>query len=164
MKKIAVVTPAGQVGQHVVSALLKKEVELILIGREGQRSRFSNLLDSRVSFRAAGLDQSFEMTHATEGADALFWLTPPNTATDMRGWYQSTARAAAAAVRENGIKRVVNLSAIGAGAAEGLGTVTYVGETERLLNDASQNVVHLRPGYFMENLNLQKDSIAKGQL
>ena len=124
MKKIAVVTPAGQVGRHVVSALLKKEVELILIGREGQRSKISNLLDSRVSFRAAGLDQSSELTHATEGADALFWLTPPNTATDMREWYQSTARAAAAAVRENGIKRVVNLSAIGAGAAEGLGTVT----------------------------------------
>lgn len=66
-------------------------------------------------------------------------------------WYIQTAMAGATAVRENGIKRVVNISSIGARAKPNLGTVSFVGEVESIFNQTGGNILHLRPGYFMEN-------------
>nr|MDZ8003342.1 hypothetical protein [Nostoc sp. DedSLP05]MDZ8100856.1 hypothetical protein [Nostoc sp. DedSLP01] len=54
-------------------------------------------------------------------------------------------------MRENDIKRVVNISGLGAGAGSDLGTVTFVGTVESIFNQTYSNVLHLRPGYFMEN-------------
>ncbi|MEJ7658544.1 MAG: hypothetical protein WKG07_02385 [Hymenobacter sp.] len=74
-------------------------------------------------------------------------------------WYRAIGAAGAAAVRANGIARVVLLSSLGAGMAPGLSTVSYVGDTERQFNDTGAHVVALRPGYFMENLLMQAEAI-----
>ena len=58
---------------------------------------------------------------------------------------------AAGAVRANRIPRVVNLSSFGAHHATGYGPVSNVQLVENALNDAGENVLHLRPGSFMEN-------------
>ena len=57
----------------------------------------------------------------------------------------------ARAVRENGIKRVVNILSIGAGAGPDLGTISLVGIVESIFNQTTANLLHLRPRYFMEN-------------
>jgi uncharacterized protein YbjT (DUF2867 family) len=67
--------------------------------------------------------------------------------------------AGAAAIRENRIPRAVLVSGLGAGMAPGLSTVSYVGDTERRFNETGAHVVHLRPGYFMQNFLTQADAI-----
>jgi uncharacterized protein YbjT (DUF2867 family) len=67
--------------------------------------------------------------------------------------------AGATAVRENGIDRVVNISSIGAGAKPNLATVSFSGDVEAIFNQTGANILHLRPGYFMENFLIQIESI-----
>jgi uncharacterized protein YbjT (DUF2867 family) len=82
----------------------------------------------------------------------LFWLTPPKLdAPSLRDWYYQTARIGARAVQVNRIQRVVNISSVGAGAGKNLGTITFAGTVESIFNQTGSNVLHLRPGYFMEN-------------
>jgi uncharacterized protein YbjT (DUF2867 family) len=100
------------------------------------------------------------LIEVTQQADALFWLTPPKLdVPNMRDWYLHTAQAGANAVRANGIARVVNISSIGAGAKPNLGTVSFSGDVESIFNQTGANVVHLRPGYFMENFLMQVEAI-----
>jgi uncharacterized protein YbjT (DUF2867 family) len=64
-------------------------------------------------------------------------------------------------VERNDINRVVHVSAVGAGSRDRLGTVSFIGQTEQALNRVARNVVHLRPGYFMDNLLQQAEGIVK---
>ena len=55
----------------------------------------------------------------------------------------------------------MNLSSLGANWADGLGPISGLHDVERALNDAADDVVHLRPGFFMENFLTQLDSIRR---
>jgi hypothetical protein len=52
------------------------------------------------------------------------------------------------AVRENNIKRVVNISGLGAGAAINLGTVTFVGTVESIFNQTARTPEAFTPTTF----------------
>jgi hypothetical protein len=80
---------------------------------------------------------------------------------NLRDWYLQTAKAGANAVRTNGIPRVVNISSISAGAKPNLGTVSFDENVESIFNQTTANVVHLRPGYFMENFLAQVEAIQR---
>jgi uncharacterized protein YbjT (DUF2867 family) len=162
MKKIAVTTPAGQIGKHVVKALLKSGHPVVAVGLERHRTEFTDSIGKGLEFRAASHDDSASLIDATADASALFWLTPPTTSMSMREWYETTSLAAAKVIERNKFDRVVNISSLGAGMRAGLGTVSYVGKVEEKLNKVARNIVHLRPGYFMENLLLQRNQLANG--
>ena len=94
--------------------------------------------------------------------DALFWVTPPGYGSDdVRAFQNRLGKAAATAVRANHIPRVVNLSSIGAQFSSGVGPINGLHDVEELLDDAAENITHLRPGFFFENLLWQLDSIKK---
>jgi uncharacterized protein YbjT (DUF2867 family) len=100
------------------------------------------------------------MVRATEDVDALFWVTPPGYGSDnVRAFQNRMARAAVAAIRTNEIPRVVNLSSIGADQDSGVGPIGGLHDVESQLNDAGDNITHLRPGSFYENLLRQVDII-----
>ena len=111
------------------------------------------------SLKPIGSDDAQGLIEIAQQADALFWLTPPKLdVPNLRDWYLQTAKAGANAVSANGILRVVNISSIGAGAKPNLGTVSLSGNVESIFNQTA-NVVHLRPGYFMENFLAQIETI-----
>lgn len=57
------------------------------------------------------------------------------------------------AVRDNGVKHVVNLSSVGAQLADKVGPVNGLHDHEIRLNQLKEvNIVHLRPTFFMENM------------
>jgi uncharacterized protein YbjT (DUF2867 family) len=102
------------------------------------------------------------VTEATKGAEALFWLTPPDpTSTDLRGYQARLGQIAADAVRRNNISRVVNVSSIGADLGHGTGPVDGLHDVERALDAAAQNVTHLRCAFFMENFLFAAAGIVK---
>lgn len=156
--KIAVVAANGNIGARVVEELAKAGHEVVAMVREPSASDRPNIQASRVN-----LPSAFDAIEATRGVDALFWITPPNVQVhSFEHWYASCAEAANKAIRANDIKRIVHVSALGAGHRRHLGTVTFAGDVEQRLNEVAPNIVHLRPGYFMQNL-LQQARTASGE-
>jgi uncharacterized protein YbjT (DUF2867 family) len=148
--KIVIAAASGNIGRRTAQKVVQAGAETILLTR--QTEKLADLAAQGATVKPISSDDPQGLIEVTQDADALFWVTPPKLdALSLRDWYIQTAMAGARAVRENSIKRVVNISSLGAGASEGLGTVTFVGTVESIFNQTLSNVLHLRPGYFMEN-------------
>lgn len=148
--KIVIAAASGNIGRRAAQKVVQAGVETILLTR--QPEKLADLAAQGATVKPISNDDPQGLIEVTLDADALFWVTPPKLdALSLRDWYIQTAMAGARAVRENSIKRVVNISSLGAGASEDLGTVTFVGTVESIFNQTLSNVLHLRPGYFMEN-------------
>lgn len=148
--KIVIAAASGNIGRRAAEKVVQAGAETVLLTR--QPEKVADLAAQGATVKPISSDDPQGLIEATQDADALFWLTPPKLdAPSLRDWYSQTAMIGARAVRENGIKRVVNISSLGAGAEANLGTVTFVGTVESIFNESCSNVLHLRPGYFMEN-------------
>jgi uncharacterized protein YbjT (DUF2867 family) len=88
-------------------------------------------------------------------------MIPPNLGSnDPLGHSNRVSDVIASAVQSAGIKNVVALSSIGADKASGTGPVVGLYLLEQKLNQINgANVLHLRPGYFMENTLPQANAI-----
>lgn len=147
--RIAVTTPTGNIGSRVVQKLLDAGTDVTLLARDP--SKLPEDVRARATVRQGSLEDAAFVREATAGADVLFLLIPPHfTTTDWAGFQLGIGRAAADAVRANGIQRVVFLSSGGAH-RDDLLAVSRLGQVERLLQDAAPNVVSLRAGFFFEN-------------
>ncbi|HMB70326.1 MAG TPA: NAD(P)H-binding protein, partial [bacterium] len=148
--KVAVTTPTGNIGSVVTDKLLAAGADVTLLVRDpGKVKAFA---DRGAKAVAGSLDDAEYVTLATRGADCLFWLTPPNyAAPDFRGYQNEVGRCAAAAVKSNGISRVVHLSSLGAHLDSGTGPILGLRDIEGMFADTGAHVTNLRPGMFMEN-------------
>jgi uncharacterized protein YbjT (DUF2867 family) len=156
--KIAIAAASGNIGRRTAEKVVQAGAETILLSRRPEQ--LADLVAQGAIVESISSDDAPGLVAATKNVDALFWLTPPKLDVfSLSDWYTQTAMAGASAVRENGIDRVVNISAIGAGAKPNLGTVSFTGDVEAIFNETGANILHLRPGYFMENFLIQVDSI-----
>jgi uncharacterized protein YbjT (DUF2867 family) len=156
--KIAIAAASGNIGRRTAEKVVRAGAETILLSRRPEQ--LADLVAQGAIVKSISSDDAPGLIAATKNVDALFWLTPPKLdVSSLADWYTQTAMAGANAVRENGIKRVVNISGIGAGAKPNLGTVSFTGDVEAIFNQTTANILHLRPGYFMENFFTQVDSI-----
>ncbi len=155
---IAIATPYGTIGSALTRSLLDAGEDLILLPHDPDKLDAD--VRDRATVRPVDLADADATAEATRGADALFWLSPPGLHTPTwRAWYETLGRSAAHAVEANGIGHVVNLSSQGAHNAEGLGPVSGLHRVEAALDATAAAVVHLRPGFFMENFLAQADAI-----
>jgi uncharacterized protein YbjT (DUF2867 family) len=94
------------------------------------------------------------LTRTFAGADVVYTMVPPTTtAPDWKAHIHSIGRNYAAAIQAAGIRKVVNLSSIGAHMPEGCGPVSGICRVEGELNALSGvDIVHLRPAFFYYNL------------
>ena len=94
------------------------------------------------------------LTEAFKAADAVYTKVPPKyDAVDVIEYIHSIGRGYAAAIRQAGVKKVVNLSSWGADNPAGCGPVIGLYFVEQELNTLQEvDVIHLRPGYFYINL------------
>ena len=158
--KIVIATASGNVGRRTAEKVIEAGAETILLSRHPEK--LADLVAQGATVKPIGSDDDRGVIEASQNADALFWLTPPKIdVPSLSDWYTQTAMVGARAVRENSIKRVVNISSLGAGARPNLGTVSFVGEVEAIFNQTDANILHLRPGYFMENFLTQVESIER---
>lgn len=142
----------GNIGSKVADILLKKGEKVRVVARTADRLR---QIVGRGAEGMVGdaLDAEF-LTRAFEDADAIFTLIPPNYgADDFIGYADDVGGSIAKAIRAAGTTHVVNLSSVGAELPEGNGLIRGLHRQEDWLNAIEGlNVLHLRPGYFMENL------------
>jgi len=151
--KIAITTPTGNIGSRLVQNLLDSDAELTLLARTPEK--LPEAVRSRTTVKQGVLEDAQFVRDATAGADALFWLTPyslsePNQ--DAR--YVTLTKSASEAVTTNGIPYVINLSTFGAQITQGAGFASYLSQMEQAFNGTDAHVLHLRPGFFMENFLL----------
>ena len=160
--KIVVTTPTGHIGSRIVQILIQAGMRPTVLARDV--TRLSEDVRAATDARQGNLSDAEFVGQATEGADALFWLVPSNYGSDDPiGEMLQLGENAAAAIRKNGIGRVVLLSSVGA-EQKGDGFIGTLGKVEELLNATGANVVSLRPGYFYTNLLMDAESLKQGVL
>lgn len=122
-----------------------------MIGRAA--ARLQSLKDAGAELAVGNaLDASF-LAQAFRGADAVYVMIPPDyTTPDHRQYQNAVGEAIAQAIARSGVKVVVNLSSAGASLPDGTGPIAGLYDQERRLNRLTGvDLLHLRPGYFMEN-------------
>jgi len=158
---LAITGATGKTGSKVAEMLLDAGHTVRVIGRSAERLKG---LTAKGALAAVGdmADRSF-LTKAFIGADAVFALIPPNLAvSDFRAYQEKIGESIVAAIKDSGIKYVVNLSSQGAHLPDRTGPIKGLHDQELRLNKLDGvNVLHLRPTYFMENLLMNIDMIRK---
>ncbi len=142
---IVINAPNSNIRRRVTERLLDSEMPVGIITRNPDKVR--DLAVQGASVIVGSCDDEELLSRAFEGAEAVFWITPPAYRPDYQTWVRDTASKAAEALHDARVEHVVNVSSIGAHA----GPIAFLGEVESILSEAAPNVVHLRPGSFMEN-------------
>ncbi|GES28515.1 NAD(P)H-binding protein [Streptomyces angustmyceticus] len=160
--QIAVTTPTGNVGRHVVATLIRAGIRPRVLLRDP--ARLAPEVHDEVD--AVRVDQYVADTvvAATEGVDTLFWVDPPSAGDDPLAGYVRAASSLVRAVTDSRIGRVVFQSSVGAEKRHGAGEIDGLAHTETALDDLGVDVTHLRCGYFFTNLELQLDALRAGRL
>ena len=97
--KIVVTTPTGNIGKALTGHLMEAGHEVVLPCRNPDKVEDFTRRGAR-AVKGSLEDQAY-LTETLRGADALFWLTPPDfEAADFRAQQNRLGRAAAGAIRE----------------------------------------------------------------
>ncbi|MCK7621813.1 NAD(P)H-binding protein [Streptomyces sp. RS10V-4] len=158
--QIAVTTPNGNVGHHVVRILVRAGTRPRLLMRRPDRLA----PDLRGLVDVVKVDQydAAQVVDATRGLDALFWVDPTPAGADPLADYARATDSVVAAVTQNAIGRVVFQSSVGAEKRHGAGEIDGLAHTETALDATGADVTHLRCGYFFTNLLLHLDALRAG--
>jgi uncharacterized protein YbjT (DUF2867 family) len=157
---IVITTPTGQIGRQVLGNLLESGQELRVIARDpsklpaGIREHLDVVEGSHGD--AAVVDKAFA------GADAVFWLTPPDPrAPSVEAAFVGFTRPAAEAFTRHRVGRVVGVSMLGRSTpwAAQAGFVTGSVAMDDLIAASGVAYRALTNPYFMEDTVRQAESI-----
>ena len=157
---IVITTPTGQIGRQVLDHLLDSKEKLRVIVRDP--SALSADVRQRVDVIEGSHGDAAVVEKAFAGADAVFWLLPPNPrALSVEAAYVDFARPACAAFRSQGVRRVVGISALGRGTpwADKAGYVTASLAMDDLIASSGVAYRALTNPSFMDNILRQAASI-----
>lgn len=149
---IVVTTPTGQIGSKVVDSLLADRRAVRVIAR--QPDRLPAEIRGRVEVVSGSSDDEAVLNRALAGAECLFHVVPPLFgAPNVTEYYLQFARPACAAMKRNGVSRVVTVSAVGRrGDARNAGLVSSCFEKDLAFERAGLDVRALWCPGFMENM------------
>ncbi|RMH98743.1 MAG: NAD-dependent epimerase/dehydratase family protein [Calditrichaeota bacterium] len=149
----------GNTGRVVAEKLLAAGKPVRVVGRN--RERLEPFVEKGAQPFVGSVTDADFLAKAFDGATAVYALIPPNMQVDNFLAYQNqVGEAITKAIEKAGITRVVNLSSMGAHLPEGTGPIRGLYFQEQRLNALSGvHVLHLRAGFFMENLLFQVDLI-----
>ena len=161
--KIIVTGSLGKISQPLTSLLVKKGHQVVVISRNSQNIGRIEKLGAKAAI--GSVQDSHFLTGVFEGADAIYTMVPPNWgAADYRQYIGEVGDRYADAIRASGVKKVVNLSSVGAELKGGTGPIAGLHDVETRLNALEGVAVrHLRPGLFFTNFYFDIPTIkAKG--
>ena len=155
---IVITAPTGAIGRQVLAHVLDGDEPVRVIARDPARL-------------PAGVHESAEVVpgshgdadvvdKAFTGADAVFWLVPPDPRADsVEAAFVGFSRPACDAFVRHGVARVVGVSAVGRGFGRDAGIVTASLAMDDLIADTGVSYRALTMPAFMENLLRQVDLI-----
>src|SRR5260370_129726 len=111
---IVITTPTGAIGHQVLEHVLRSEGPIRVIARDP--SRLPPHFRERTDVVKGSHGEGAVVNKAFAGADAVFWLVPPDPrAKTVDAAFVHFTRPACAAFKTHRVKRVVGISALGRG-------------------------------------------------
>lgn len=149
----------GHTGKKITETLLAAGKAVTIVTRDAAKAQ--ELVDKGAKVAVGDLHDTAFLAHTFAGAQAVYSLVPPKwDMADWRTFQVEIATAITLAVYSAKVPYVVNLSSMGAHMPEGAGPVSGLFYLEKMLNNIpGLNVLHLRPGYFFQNLYSTLDMI-----
>lgn len=148
---ITILGATGNIGSKVTDALLAKGEKVRVIARSAGKLQAFAAKGAEV-FVGDANDTEF-LTKAFTGSKAVLVLVSTGYAeADVKSAQNKIGESIAQAIKNSGVKYVVNISSVGGHTEEKTGIVAGLARQEKRLNALEGvNVLHLRPSYFFEN-------------
>jgi len=148
---IVVTTPTGRIGSQLVEQLLGRRADVRVVVRDA--SALSDEVRGRVDVVEGSHADARTLDRALPGADALFWLVPPNPAAPSAlDHYLAFARAGASAVRRHRVGHVVGITSAGHGWSRPAGVLSAAFAMDSELERTGAAYRALSLPFYMENL------------
>ncbi|NEA54799.1 NAD(P)H-binding protein [Streptomyces sp. SID13666] len=160
---IVITAPTGNIGRHLLPLLLEAAPthgeELRVIVRDP--ARLPDAVRERVEVVIGSHGDAEVVDRAFEGADAVFWLVPPDSSLAPMDAYCGFTDPAAEALAAHGVGHVVGVSALGRGTpvADRAGLVTVSLAVDDLIAKTGVSYRALANPSFFENFLEEADSI-----
>ncbi len=141
----------GNITKPVAEKLISAGHDVTVISTKSDKT---GQIESLGAKAAIGSVEDVEfLTKTFTGSDAVYTMVPPHFgATNWKKYIAGIGENYASAIKNSGVKNVVNLSSIGAHMPKGCGPVSGLHFVENALNELDGvNVRHLRPGFFYPN-------------
>ncbi len=149
---------SGQITSKLAHTLLESGHAVRVVGRN--RNALTGLAQAGADLAIGDPGDAAFLAHAFAGAEGVYTMIPPCYGEpSMRDAQDRIGSAIADALRLAKVPRIVNLSSVGAELAQGTGPITGLHAQERRLA-GFDNVLHLRPGSFMENFLASLPAVA----
>ena len=161
--KIIVTGSLGHISQPLTTALVQKGHAVTVISSKPEKQKDIEALGATAAI--GSLEDTDFLTDTFTGADAVYTMVPPNNYfdpnLDLLAYYRGLGLNYAAAIEQSGVKRVVNLSTIGAHLEKGSGILLGAHNVQNILNElpADVAITHMRPTSFYYNLYGYADMI-----
>ena len=157
---IVITAPTGTIGQQVLENVLDSGEPIRVIARDP--SRLPSQTRERVEVVLGSHGDIDVVSQAFAGADAVFWLVPPDPhAKSVEAAYVDFTRPACDAIKGVGVRRVVGISALGRGkaVAGNAGLVSASLAMDDLIASAAVSSRTLTMPSFMDNILMQLEPI-----
>src|SRR3984893_18005248 len=157
---IIVTAPTGAIGHQVLENVLQSQEPIRVIARDP--SHLPTHARDRIDVVQGSHGDAAVVNKAFVGADAVFWLVPPDPrAKTVDAAYVDFTRPACAGFKTHGVKRVVGISALGRGTPAGAhaGLVTASLKMDDLIAGTGVHYRAVTNPSFMDNLLRQVELI-----
>jgi uncharacterized protein YbjT (DUF2867 family) len=150
--KITLTGSLGNIGKPLAEILIKNGHNVTVISSDAKKQSIIEGLGAKAAIGSVS-DIEF-LTKAFQGADAIYTMVPPDFGVaNYRQYVAQTGKNYQEAIKASGVKRVVNLSSIGAHLSGHTGPIAGLHDVEQTLNQLEHVAVkHLRAGFFYVNL------------
>ena len=149
--KFAVLGATGQIGSILADELLKKGHKVRAIGRNAQK--LESLRINGAEIFNANFTNVNDLAEAFKDCDGIFTMIPPDYGADnFTSCQDMYGNVIFDAIKKSKVKKVLNLSSIGAQHKDKTGPIKGLYNQEQKLNELiNVDVLHFRPSYFMQN-------------
>lgn len=161
--KFIVTGSLGNISKPLAQELVQKGHRVTVISSKPEKQKDIEAMGASAAIGT--LEDVDFLVSAFTGADAVYCMVPPNDyfdlSLDLIAYYRRIGNNYAQAIHQLGVKRVVNLSTIGAHLEKGSGILFGAHNVEKILNELSSDVAitHIRPTSFYYNLYGYVDTI-----
>jgi uncharacterized protein YbjT (DUF2867 family) len=148
---IVITTPTGDIGSKILGTILKSDEAVRVIVRDA--AKLDNTIKDRVEIIEGSTDDAATVNKAFMGADAVFWVVPPDsTDDDLMARYLRFNQVAADAAKAQNVKRIVWISTLGTNLGDNSGHLSAAKAGDAPLLETGIAARVLDPAAFMENL------------
>lgn len=149
--KIIVTGSLGNISKPLAKQLIANGHDVTIVSSDANKINDIEALGAKAAIGSIA-DVNF-LAQTFEGADAVYTMIPPNFgATNYRKYVGDSGKTYAEAIKKSGVKRIVNLSSIGADIDGATGPISGVHDAEIELNKLEDVAIkHVRAGFFYTN-------------